>query len=460
MDAVIHRTKAGLILEMERSIEVPELDIAGMLGRTLTAVHFAPSLVEACNEAVRGLRAITGFDRTMIYRFRNDGSGAVIAEDRREDLVAFLGLHFPASDIPQPARQLFVINPLRVWTTTEAGSASIVPLPGQTAGTPLDMTRCVLRAASPIHLEYLRNMGVGASMALSIVREDRLWGMIVCHHESTHYVPHPQRVVLQSLGHLLALQIATKERHEEAAEIARLNDWTVHALGSIHVTGDLFSSLQMLGPRLLEFVRASGAAVHVGGGIFVIGKTPSTATIAALARAVAAQGVADILATSVLQERFPGLPGLKEAGACGMLALPVSRDSEDLVMWFRPEITQSVTWAGDPARPFTNDPTADRVMPRASFEAWVDTARDRSEDWTDIEIDATRAFGRALLESAPRRRSEQEASWLATQARQALLLNEFAQTLTNALPGARMAAEQTQQLVEALERLAAGLRQT
>jgi chemotaxis family two-component system sensor kinase Cph1 len=113
MDAVIHRTKAGLILEMERSIEVPELDIAGMLGRTLTAVHFAPSLVEACNEAVRGLRAITGFDRTMIYRFRNDGSGAVIAEDRREDLVAFLGLHFPASDIPQPARQLFVINPLR-----------------------------------------------------------------------------------------------------------------------------------------------------------------------------------------------------------------------------------------------------------------------------------------------------------------------------------------------------------
>jgi light-regulated signal transduction histidine kinase (bacteriophytochrome) len=218
-------------------------------------------------------------------------------------------------------------------------------------------------------------MGVGASVALSIVRGDELWGMIVCHHGTPRYVPHPQRVVLQSLGHLLALQITAKERQEEAFEIARLHDWTLQALGSDHTGGDLYSSLRALGVRLLKFMAATGAAIHIGGGVFVIGKTPSMDMVAALARAIAAEvgggGPGKIFATNMMQERFGSLPGINESGACGVLALSVSQDPADFVMWFRPEVTSGVAWAGDPRQPVANHPDGFGVMPRASFEAWI-----------------------------------------------------------------------------------------
>jgi chemotaxis family two-component system sensor kinase Cph1 len=239
---------------------------------------------------------------------------------------------------PPPARTLFVLNPLRIWVQTDGQSAAIMPGLASAADMPLDMRSGVLRAASPIHLRYLQNIGVGASMALSILREDQLWGMIVCHHVTSRYVPHQQRIILESVGHFLTLQIKVREREERSTEMARLYAWTVPALGAIQAGEELFASLKRLRLRLLDFVPATGVSVHIGGKTFSRGKTPSTETVMALAEALAADDGSQIFTSNRLYEHFDDLPNLLECGVCG-------------VMWFRQEITVNVTWAGDRLMP-------------------------------------------------------------------------------------------------------------
>ncbi|MDN3563584.1 GAF domain-containing protein [Paeniroseomonas aquatica] len=283
-------------------VSEPDLDLPQHFRHLLAAVHLAPSLTAIGGEAVRHLRSITGFGRIMLYRFLENGAGEVIAEDRRDDLEPFLGLRYPASDIPAQARRLFVLNPLRVWAGTDGEPAPMVPVVDAVTAPPLDMSRCVLRAASPIHLEYLRNMGVGASMGLSIVRDGALWGLIACHHMTARRVPHAQRIVLEALGHLLAVQIEAKEREERSAEMVRLQAWTVATLAALGASGGSAEALRCLGLRLLQFVKATGAAVHLGGRTSTLGMAPDAAMVAELANWLGSSRPGQVVATDRLSE--------------------------------------------------------------------------------------------------------------------------------------------------------------
>lgn len=194
-DALVHRHRGLLIIECEPG-SAAQTDIDGTailesLTEALAALEGPLSLEDLCHMVAARVRRLTGYDRIMVYRFLQDDSGSVISEDRREDLIPYLGLRYPASDIPAQARRLYLINTLRLTADVAARKAVLVPAANPITGAALDMTFCVLRAMSPVHIEYLKNMGVAASMSISILKDGRLWGLIACHHGQAKLVPHP-----------------------------------------------------------------------------------------------------------------------------------------------------------------------------------------------------------------------------------------------------------------------------
>ena len=410
-EALIHRTADGLILELEPHNDNSTLDVARIIRDTLAEVHRAPTLIAVCQVAAERLRALTGFDRVMVYRFRPDDAGAVIAEARREDLSPYLGLTYPATDIPRQVRHLFLLNPLRVRKGNEEAVSPLVPPLNPATGEALDMSRCALRATSPVHLEYLRNMGVSASMTLSIVQEGRLWGMFACHHVEAKYVPHAHRLACQALGHLLAMQIMAKQQAEETAGRLRSHDWLLGALPAVAGSTCLTEALLRLGPSLPGVVNADGVVIRSGAGTVTFGATPypghlnggqlnggqlNGEQLDGLIAWLRREHPVGVFATSALGQQFP--PAGAFAGlASGILALPLSADGGDWIRWCRGELVRTVSWAGDPRKSAPDQANGGRISPRESFAAWAEAVRGQSEPWTAAEIGFVQSLHGALL---------------------------------------------------------------
>ena len=396
-EALLHRTAAGVILELEPFAGEAALDIARIIRDTMAEVHRAPTLIAFCQAAAERLRALTGFNRVMVYRFRQDDAGVVIAEARRDGLPPYLGLTYPAADIPRQARRLFLLTPLRVRKGTEDTHSRVVPPVSPATGEPLDMSRCVLRATSPIHLEYLQNMGVSASMTLSIVQDGRLWGMFACHHAEPRYVPHAQRLACQALGHLLALQIEAKQQAEDAARELRMHTWILRALHTAAGSASLTEALRRLGGALLEGVDADGVVIRTDGQMATFGTTPDENQLAALVAWLGRERATDVFATGSLENAFAPAAAYADTG-CGLLALPLASDAGDWVLWFRRELVRTVSWAGDPRTPAPDDAQSERISPRKSFAAWAETVRGQADGWTPAEIGVVRILHQALLD--------------------------------------------------------------
>lgn len=394
-EAVIHRSAAGIILELEPHAGPGTLDVARILRDAMAEAHRAPSLVALCQAAAQRLRGMTGFDRVMVYRFLPDGAGTVIAEARCDELPPYLGLAFPATDIPAPARQVLLVTPLRVRKGDEAPASPLLPAISPVTGEKLDMSRCALRATAPVHLEYLRNMGVRASLTLSIVLDGGLWGMFAAHHGEARYVPHAQRLACQALGHLLALQIEAKQQAEEAADRIRMQRFVLRSLRAAVGAASLAEALQRLGPSLLGVVGAEGVAIRSASGTVTFGTTPDAQDIPALLAWLAQQLPEGVFATDALGRAFAPGAAYADRGS-GVLALRLSADAAAWVVWFRREWVRTVSWAGDPRRP---PPDGERISPRKSFAAWSQTVRGQSQPWTPAEIGAVQALRAALLDA-------------------------------------------------------------
>ena len=258
------------------------------------------------------------------------------------------------------------------------------------------MSRCVLRATAPIHLEYLHNMGVSASLTLSIVQSGRLWGMFACHHAEPRYVPHAHRLACQALGHLLALQIEAKQLAEETAGQLRSHDWLLRALHAAAGSTGLVEALERLGPSLSEIVNADGVVIRSGGRMVVFGSTPDPEQIAELIAWRRRVQPACVFETSALGRQFPPAEAFADRGS-GILALPLSADAGDWIIWFRGELVRTVSWAGEPRHPVPDPAKGERISPRKSFAAWAEAVRGQSEAWTTAEIAFVQTLHRALL---------------------------------------------------------------
>jgi light-regulated signal transduction histidine kinase (bacteriophytochrome) len=391
-DVTAH-TQGGLaVLEWEPASRAgpPPLDYYGLLKKTVSRLQAEPTVRGYCRAVTQEVRALTGLDRVMVYRFQPDGSGWVFAESKRDDLNPYLDLHYPAADIPKPARDLFLKLWHRLVPDVRAKPAELVPLVNPVTNAPLDMTHCALRGASVMYTEYLRNMGVAAALVMPLIRDGRLWGLIATHHYSPKYIPHHVRAACEFLAQVASLQLAAAEDREALEFRLRIRAAHEALVTRAGTPGTPLSALVTEAPGLLDLIDAGGAALEAGDDVWVAGRTPTAEQLRGLAAWLRERptGPDPVFATNALPAAYPPADGFRDT-ACGLLAVPVSRTRSDLLLWFRPERVETVNWAGYPyEKPVEVGPFGPRLTPRKSFELWKESVHGTAREWAEIEVDA------------------------------------------------------------------------
>ena len=406
LDVTAHVSDGSLILEMERTGRTdggPPLDYLQLVKSALGRMQNAVSVQDFFQIVTDQVAELTGLDRVMVYRFDEDLSGWVIAETKLEGLEAFLDLHFPAVDIPKPARDIYQKIWLRPLPDVRAVAAQVVPLLNPDNGKPLDMTYCFLRGVSKMHVDYLENMRVRMTLTIAIKRDNKLWGLIACHHYQPKIVPYQVRAACEFLAQIVSLHLKSAEERDHLAYKNRIQAGFDGLLARALPENADFSTFVTTPPTLLDFIEAGGAAVHRNGGNWAIGNVPTLDERIALIGWLreeqnAANTDEQVFATNSLRELYPTANAYADV-CCGLLATPISRSGRDWLLWFRPELVQTVKWGGNPhEKPIVEGPYGPRLMPRTSFEIWKETVRGQSNRWQSFEIDAVRKLRFALLE--------------------------------------------------------------
>ncbi len=401
------RSDQGLLLEFEplSSSDEPSDDHAYEDLRHFMSRIEPLSDVQAVGAVVaQQIRAMTGFNRTLLYRFDADGHGTVVAEDGDGVLPSYLGLRFPASDIPSQARALYLQNRLRLIPDADYEAVPVTPSTSPLDGKPLDLTPVSLRSVSPVHLRYMRNMATCASMSISLIINGRLWGLVSCHHGTPRWVSPRVRSACEFLGQLVAQQIQARERTAEIAEHITLKRIESGLLVELAHTETFQAGLAANPDTWLALTDATGAAVVFANQMQVAGSTPSAEQIRELAAWLHAVPDQPVFATDLLSSIYPAAAGFAIV-ASGLIAISISQLHPSYIMWFRPELIHTVTWAGDPRKP--TDPGT--LSPRTSFDQWKELVRNKAAAWKPSHIEAAIDFRSSIINFVLRRAEERAA---------------------------------------------------
>ena len=401
-DATLHLAGGRLVAELEAAAarELSAADILADLDAAGTSFERATDLQSLCERAATIFRRLTGFDRVMIYRFLDDGAGAVLAEDRDPALASFLNHHFPASDIPRQARALYIRNRVRVIPDVDYTPLPLRPDAAGLAG--LDLSDAGLRSVSPIHIQYLRNMGVAASASISIVKDGLLWGLIACHDRRPRTIPYAVRQACAALASGLARQVRAKEEAETYRDRIRLRGAEDAIIARIDPETPFDESIVALAGDLRKMLAADGFAFVRGGAVTTAGTCPPGAEIARLARWVSARATIEAFATHMLPALDPAA-GEHADVASGLLAIALPAEVGSTLLWFRAEQPQLIEWAGNPHKAVAVVP-GETLAPRASFEAWRQEVRGVARPWTLVDSEAASRLRRSLLDTRQRQR--------------------------------------------------------
>jgi two-component system, chemotaxis family, sensor kinase Cph1 len=400
--ALIHKTQAGTLLEAKLPRPGPTMGVTDLFNsyeQATRALHAANDTVTICTRLAEEIRRLTDYDRVKVYRFHRDWHGEVIAESNNGRLPSYLGLHFPASDIPAQARELYRRNLERQIPDVAYTPVALI----QADPEPLDLSVSVLRSVSPIHIEYLRNMQVGASMSVSILRHGELWGLVACHHHSAHYVSAELRQAGVLLSQLAAWQLTLVEEANTMRRSVEVNAIETTLLQETTSGRDYRDSLLRNSNALLELMQASGLALSSATSVTTLGATPSEEPLRDLLFWLSQQGPA-VLETDHLAHHYPPAAALPEAA--GILVVPLGGKSDNLMVWFRPEIARTVSWGGDPAKPV--EPGTGRLNPRNSFATWTQDVHGQSRPWARHEIAAANSLRDTIVDIILRRSLELE----------------------------------------------------
>lgn len=402
LQAFAHRNDGMLLLELEvipAEASSPLPDLYAELRGCIAQLQDTPSLQAFFDLAVEQIRRFTGFDRVMAYRFDADGSGAVIAEAVRTDLEPYLGLHYPASDVPAPAKRLFSLRWLSHLPDVDYSPVPLVPERHPATGQPLDLSHSFLRSVSVMYSGYLKNMGVKATMVLTLLKHGRLWGLISCmHHDTPKHVPYEVRLAVEFLAHMLSLLMAAKEEAEQYEYRLKLRATLEQLVAAMAQAPTFYDGLVRSTTNVLTTLAAHGAAVIVGERITLLGQTPPEAEVLQLASWLAGQPEV-VFASQHLAGHYPPAAAFADR-ASGLLAARLSRTQPDFVLWFRPEVLQEVHWAGDPHKPVqvSSESGEVRLLPRTSFALWKETVSGTSRPWAECEWQYAADVRRAILE--------------------------------------------------------------
>jgi light-regulated signal transduction histidine kinase (bacteriophytochrome)/CheY-like chemotaxis protein len=469
LDVSVHRSGGNLVLEFEAA-DIRDRFAADPLAAVqemIAGFGEARSLQNLCQLAAERVREVAQYDRVLVYRFMQDDSGWVIAESRGPDLEPFLNLHYPAADIPRQARALYTQSWLRLITQVNYDPAPLLPTNNPRTGEPLDMSQAILRDVSPVHRQYLRNMGIDASMSISIIRGGALWGLIACHHYSPRLLPRHLRAVCELFGSMFSLQLEARETGEQFG--ARLASRMVlqNLMLNLASAEDYAIGLTQQSPNLLDYIhggsaaadgtRQGGVAVCVNGQLTYLGITPNHDQILDLVSWLDSQmsHAPGIYSTDRLPEVWSPAATFMNV-ASGLLVISVSPEPSNFIIWFRPELIGTVNWAGEPKKLLAG-PEAGQLNPRKSFEVWKETVRGRSLAWTSGDLDAAFDLRVSLLHVVLRRINDAAKERKRAAERDALLMLELDHRVKNTIANIQALVLRTSRSAESLTDFVKGL---
>ncbi|NEO26911.1 MAG: GAF domain-containing protein [Kamptonema sp. SIO4C4] len=408
-DSIFHRNPDGvLILELEPAFApetIPFLSFYHLAQVSINRLQETGTLRDFCQIIVQEVRRLTDFDRVMLYQFDDDGHGEVVAEEKVPELEPYLGLHYPESDIPKVARQMFVANWIRLIPDSHAHGVPIIPETDPRSDRDLNLTNSILRSASPCHIEYLHNMGVGASLTISLIKDGELWGLIACHHRTPKYVPYELRKACEFLGRVVFSEISAQEETEDFDYRMKLGHVQTALVDYMSQEDNFIDGLTKHTPNVLDLVNAEGAAICFGDKYTLVGKTPGEEDLKYLIQWLKLTLEDEIYYTDSLPIIYPDAERFKQIGS-GLLAISISRNT--YVLWFRPEVIQTVNWGGNPNNAYeTHHHQGElRLSPRKSFELWKETVKFTSLPWKNVEVDAALELRKAIINVVLRQADE------------------------------------------------------
>ncbi|WP_413160839.1 ATP-binding protein [Capilliphycus salinus ALCB114379] len=408
-DGVFHRNPDGfLILELEPATSqenIPFLSFYHLARMSINQLEETASLHDFCQIIVQEVRKVTGFDRVMLYKFDEEGHGVVVAEEKIEELEPYLGLHYPESDIPKPARKLLSSNWIRIIPDANAQAVALFPYENPVVERPLDLTHSTLRSASSCHLQYLKNMGVGASLTISLIKDGKLWGLIACHHRTEKFVSYELRKACEFLGRVIFSELSSREETEDYDYRMKLTYIRSALIDFMSAEENFIEGLIRHQPNLLDLTNAQSAAIYFGGQWTTVGPTPKEEDLNFLLQWLKKNSEKEVFSTNSLPRIYSDAERYKEV-ASGLLAISISE--RNYVLWFRPEVIQTVNWGGDPSKAIeaTQSEGVLQLSPRKSFELWKETVKLKSLPWKHVEINAALELRKAIINIVLRQADE------------------------------------------------------
>ena len=376
---------AGLyILEFELSASSFQLDVQGLMGNTIAEILTYNKLEDLLENTAIQVKQIIDFDRVMVYRFAKDGHGEVVAESKNPDLSPWLGLHYPASDIPRQARELYKLNLTRLIADVESIPARITKAKNNPQD--LDLTYSQLRAVSPIHIQYLKNMGVASSFSISLKFKDELWGLIACHNYTPRFIDFKSREYAKLIGQITSSALEFRQNEETLRNENEFSHSLEKIIKQLMGSESIEKALTSEETTLLDIVKCDGAVLVHDKKIYKLGITPNDQQLLDLIFWINDQGKDTLYQTDNLSAVYPEASAYKDS-ASGLLISVLSRELGDYLIWFRAEQIQNLRWAGNPDKPATiHDNGLLNISPRNSFAIWTETIAGFSETWSVDDI--------------------------------------------------------------------------
>ncbi|ABG57443.1 ATP-binding protein [Cytophaga hutchinsonii] len=394
-DFTAHQNEDVIILESEIHIDnTPKNDLFDMSKQFMDYMEDSHTLIRLCELVASGIKKVTDYDRVMIYRFDKDYNGEVIAEAKQDKLESFLGLHYPHTDIPVQARELYIKNLLRV-----IGDVNYKPVPIYTIDDSenqnLDLSCSVLRSVSPIHVQYLHNIGVGATLTISLIHKKKLWGLVACHHYSPKYLHYETKLAAKLQGHFITSQIEIREQNEQYATSQKLHQ-AVDDLISRKFSADRNSLKDIvIDSNVLQLCKAAGISILIDKKeVYKSGLTPADGDIQKLAEYVKHAIDKEQYATHFITAELPDFKNITASGIAGINYHALDKTSNSCIMWYKPETITEVKWAGDPNKAIEKDKNG--LSPRKSFELWGEKVKNQSIPWSQPDLIASSNFANFL----------------------------------------------------------------
>ncbi|NDK55657.1 GAF domain-containing protein [Pontibacter fetidus] len=389
-----------ILVEMEESVNAPAEYFIGLYQQikyVTTLLKQAETIEELAQRFTEEFKKLTGFDKVMVYQFDPQWNGIVIGQAEEDDMDDYMGLRFPASDVPRQARDLYFRNPYRLIPTREYTPVKLVPVINPVTQRFTDLSESNLRSVANVHLEYLANMKITASMSLPIIIEDKLWGLISCHHKTAKYPGYELRSAMELLAGILSAQIEVKQRVEDMSLRVHLRSIHVKLMEQLYTSANFAEGILEGNTTIVDLLSLSGAVVAYEGNTWTIGTTPDKQEVKDLLSWLRRTKTSGVFATSSLPVDYPHSKDYKDV-ASGLIALPINAEQGDFILGFRPELIQTVNWGGNPNNAIQMEADGKSYHPRNSFEIYKETVKNTSATWLPEELAASDTLRNAILE--------------------------------------------------------------